>query len=98
MIKTVQGTKVGLTCQHCERDFEVDLSGAVLEFLPEFNEYENLPIQCECGALEVFNMNIPENDTDEPFKTGQIPINEEIQRHHIRLIQRMIRIDFVDNK
>lgn len=65
-----------------------------VKFLEEFNEYQNVGLRCPCGTKEVFNVNIPVNDTDESFQTGDLPIKEEIQRHYVRILQRLVRADF----
>jgi hypothetical protein len=65
-----------------------------LKKLDEFNEYENINIPCDCGSVKVLNMNIPVNDTDEPFEMGELPLKEEIQRYYLRLLIREIREDF----
>jgi hypothetical protein len=69
-----------------------------LKKLEEFNEYENINIPCDCGAVKVINMNIPVNDTDEDVNTGDLPVEEEVQRHYIRILQREKREDFLANK
>jgi hypothetical protein len=38
-------------------------------------------------------MNIPIDDTDEPFETGDLPIEEEVQRAYVRILMRMVRED-----
>jgi hypothetical protein len=43
-------------------------------------------------------MNIPVNDTDEDVNTGDLPVEEEVQRHYIRILQREKREDFLANK
>lgn len=80
-------------CGHVQN---VDLSGLVSVYLEEFGEYENINVACPvCNAIEVFNMNIPLNDTDEPFSTGDIPLEEECQRHYVRVMQRLLREDLI---
>jgi hypothetical protein len=61
----------------------------------EFGQYENLSFSCPgCQSSEIFNLNIPVNDIDEPFETGDLPESEEIQRYNVRLLIRTARADF----
>ncbi|WP_394136862.1 hypothetical protein [Cytobacillus oceanisediminis] len=97
MIKEVIRNQLINICGSCGFENTVNVTGKVQKFLPEFNQFENLVVECpnsECKSIEVFNMNIPVNDTDEPFKTGELPLNEEIQRYYLRLLIREIREDF----
>lgn len=94
MIKNVKGTKLFSTCRSCEKDIEFDFKGIELKYLPEYDQYENLPIQCECGVFEIFNMNIPEDEKDEAHLADIMPEDEKIQRRFIRMLQREIRADF----
>jgi hypothetical protein len=97
MIKGMINNQLINICGHCGFENTIDVSGKIQKYLPEFNQYENLVVECpnsECKSIEVFNMNIPVNDTDEPFVTGELPLIEEIQRYYLRLLIREIREDF----
>jgi hypothetical protein len=97
MIKEVIRNQLINICGSCGFENTVNVTGKVQKFLLEFNQFENLVVECpnsECKSIEVFNMNIPVNDTDEPFKTGELPLHEEIQRHYLRVLIREIREDF----
>lgn len=95
MLSAIKDDVATIKCGKCNNEFDVDLSNITCEFSDEFNEYENLYVTCEkCGTVEVFNMNIPVDDVDEDFKTGDLPVSEEIQRHYVRILQRLVRGDF----
>ena len=94
MLKSIEGNNMSVICNNCEVENQFDLEGVKSNFLNEFNEYENLSFLCpNCNAIESFNMNIPIDDIDEPFKTGDLPIQEEIQRHYVRILMRIVRDD-----
>ena len=97
MLKHVIGTTMTTVCHSCGQEKQTDLSNITVS-KNEFGEWNNLVIECECGSGEVFNLNIPENDTDEPFKTGDLPVEEEIQRYYVRILQRIVRGDFNGGK
>jgi hypothetical protein len=81
-----------IQCNNCQTQYESPYApGVVLKFLEEFNAYENFASEpCpNCGTIELFNMNIPVNDTD-----GDLPANEETQRYYVRLLIRDAREDF----
>lgn len=97
MLKELMDKKLTIQCESCGYENNIDVSGMIKRFIPEFGEFENLVVECpstECKSIEVFNMNIPVNDTDEPFETGDLPVEEEIQRYYLRLLIREIREDF----
>jgi hypothetical protein len=96
MLKGVNGTNIIHTCNSCGKENIFSTLGKKIEFSEELNEYINYPVSCECGAIEVFNMNIPVDDTDESFATGDLPLNEEIQRYYVRILIRLIREDFIN--
>lgn len=94
MLKSVVRNTMSLKCDICGHEFEKPVPNISLRFLSEFNEYENLAVQCpNCNGYEIFNMNIPPDDTDEPFRTGDLPLREEIQRYYVRLLMRHVRKD-----
>jgi hypothetical protein len=71
MIKRMISKQLINICGHCGFENTIDVSGTVQKYLPEFNQYENLVVECpnsECKSIEVFNMNIPVNDTDDCLK------------------------------
>ncbi|WP_026584194.1 hypothetical protein [Bacillus sp. J33] len=98
MIKKLIDKNLTIQCKTCGFENNIDVTGVNKQYIAEFEEYENLAVVCpnpECKSIEVFNMNIPVNDTDEPFETGELPVEEEIQRYYLRLLIREIREDFV---
>lgn len=97
MLKHIIGTTMTTVCNFCGKEKETDLSNITIN-KNEYGEWDNLVIECECGGGEAFNLNITENDTDEPFKTGDLPVEEEIQRHYVRILQRIVRGDFKHGK
>ncbi|WP_079479729.1 hypothetical protein [Halobacillus salinus] len=95
MLKSIVDKDCHMKCNQCSLEYVENVNGVVKVYTEE-GEYENLNVSCpNCGQLEVFNLNIPVNDTDEPFETGELPVDEEIQRHYVRLLIRMVRDDFV---
>jgi hypothetical protein len=99
MLTGVKGNKATFKCNNCESEFDKNLAGVISGKVEQFDEYENLAVHCEnCNSFEIFNLNIPTDDTEEPFETGELPLEEEIQRHYVRLIQRIIRKDFIDRR
>lgn len=94
MLTGVVGTRLEITCSGCDFVYHKDVNGLTLD-KNEFNEYQNLVTQCgKCGEYELFNMNIPLDDTGDGVKTGEISLNEEVQRHYVRVVQRLTRADF----
>ena len=95
MLKEIVNNTLILICNTCKTENQHDVSTFESTFLEEYNEYENVSFPCSnCSSVEVFNMNIPVDDTDEPFSTGDLPVNEEIQRAYVRLLMRIVREDF----
>lgn len=83
-------------CVNCEKTIITDLTDRTIVKNEEFDQWETFNVECSCGSIEMFNMNIPENDTDEPFssETEDLPVEEEVQRHYVRILQRLVRSDF----
>lgn len=92
---------LNVECNNCSTIYESPYApGLVKKFLNEYSQFENLISEpCpNCETVEVFNMNIPVDDTDEPFATGDLPVVEEVQRYYMRLLIREVREDFVNAK
>ena len=95
MLASVSGSQLDIKCNYCNHSFHQDVQDTTLPYLDEFQEFENLTVQCpNCQVMETFNVNIPENDTDEPYESGELPLKEEIQRYYVRLLIRLVRADF----
>lgn len=95
MLKYIKDNVMNTVCNICGHEKEIDITNMTSKFLPEFGQYENIVITCEnCNGIEIFNMNIPVDDIDEPFKTGDLPTDEEVQRYYIRILMRQVREDF----
>ena len=95
MLQGIQDQTASILCNQCQTISSEDLTDRISPFLEEFLEYENFLFVCpSCGGAEIFNMNIPVNDTDEPFMTGELSEEEEIQRYYVRILIRLIREDF----
>lgn len=95
MLKGINGNVLTITCNNCKSENNFDVLKMKSTFSVEDNEYENLSFSCPgCQSVEIFNMNIPVDDTEERFSTGDLPQNEEIQRYYVRLLIRMTRADF----
>ncbi|MGJ9460279.1 hypothetical protein [Oceanobacillus sp. CF4.6] len=97
MIKEIKGTSLVTVCDNCGLEKINNMVGVIMR-KNEFNEYDNLVVPCECGSGEVFNMNIPVNDTDEQFMTDDLEAKEEVKRYYVRVLQRLIRDDFMSAK
>lgn len=94
MLLSIINQTMNLKCNRCNKEYQNSVPNTPVKYIEEFGEYENLSIQCPyCGTLEIFNMNIPPNDTDELFATGDLPLEEEIQRYYVRLLMRYVRED-----
>jgi hypothetical protein len=94
MLKEITGNNMIVICNNCKTENQFDLTNRTSTFLEEFGQYENISFDCPvCQSSESFNMNIPLDDTDEPFATGDLPIEEEIQRHYVRILMRAVRED-----
>lgn len=96
MLKDIIGNNMTVVCNNCKTENIFDVSEKTVSFSPEFNQFENLGFECPgCHAIETFNMNIPVNDTDENFESGDLPEDEEIQRYYVRLLMRIARPDLI---
>lgn len=94
MLESIIDRIMFLSCNVCKQRHQALIPNRTIRFLEEFGEYENLYVECpNCQTIEVFNMNIPVNDTDEPLATGDLPIEEEVQRYYVRLLMRYVRED-----
>ena len=94
MLKAIEGMKAIILCPNCNNETEHDLAGKTSIFLEEFGEWDNISFSCShCPTEKIINMNIPINDTDENFSTGDLPIEEETQRYYVRILQRIVRQD-----
>jgi hypothetical protein len=94
MLESIIDRIMFLSCNVCKQRYQALIPNRTIRFLEEFGEYENLYVECpNCQTIEVFNMNIPVNDTDEPLATGDLPIEEEVQRYYVRLLMRYVRED-----
>jgi len=75
-----------LKCK-CGTEYNHSLKiGQRLKFLTEFKQFENLPTNpCPiCGAVEVFNMNIEDEQLNyEDIKKMNMPNKEINQRHYL---------------
>ena len=95
MLKGIQGNIITTQCNACDTVKNTDVTGVVIP-KGEWGDWRSYNVTCDaCGAMEGFNLNIPVNDTDEPYAAGDLPENEEIQRYYVRLLIRMIRADYV---
>jgi hypothetical protein len=95
MIKSIKANTLITECRYCKTETITDLTNVVIG-KDEFGKWGNLTIKCSCGAGKVCVLDIPVDATDEPFETGDLPLEEEIQRYYVRLLIRMIRGDFVN--
>jgi hypothetical protein len=93
MLQSLTGNIMTTICDHCGDEKITDLTNTVTG-KDSLDQWECLYVPCSCGSGQAFNMNIPVDDTDEPFATGDLPIDEEVQRYYLRLLIRMVREDF----
>ncbi|SEH78562.1 hypothetical protein SAMN05192559_104105 [Halobacillus karajensis] len=93
MLKGIRETVLEIECSGCGSVYYTDVNGITLK-KNEFNEYQNLALKCtDCGDYELFNVNIPIDDIEEGIETGELPVDEEVQRHYVRILQRLVRAD-----
>ncbi|MBN8236825.1 hypothetical protein JF544_16320 [Halobacillus kuroshimensis] len=93
MLRVIKDNQAKVKCVNCGTVTNHDVAGLEVPFLEEFSEYENVVLGCTCGTMEVFNVNIPIDAEDENFETGELPLEEEIQRYYVRILQRLVRPD-----
>jgi hypothetical protein len=85
-----------IKCKKCQTEFsspiEPDFTSV---FLPEFNEFTNVVAVCpNCSTMEIFNMNIPEDEMAEHEFEVDMPFEEINQRYYVRQLIRTVREDF----
>ena len=98
MLKNISENKLTIACNKCGETYYADVTGMVLE-KTELGEYQNPVFECpHCEGLELFNVNIPADDTEEPVSTGELPIEDEVQRHYVRVLMRLVRKDFIERR
>ncbi|MYL50248.1 hypothetical protein GLV98_12190 [Halobacillus litoralis] len=93
MLKEVKDSQAKVECVDCGVITNHDVTDIEVPYLEEFDEYENVVLGCTCGTSEVFNVNIPVDAEDEKFETGDLPLEEEVQRYYVRILQRLVRPD-----
>ncbi|ARK32115.1 hypothetical protein [Halalkalibacter krulwichiae] len=84
-------------CSHCGTKNTIKLNyGLTVLFDNEKNEYSNLRLpQCECGSIEVLNMNIENEEFDyDEIEALNIPFKEIVHRKYVRDIILLHREDF----
>jgi len=76
-----------LKCNKCGTEYNhVLMMGQKLKFLADFNQFENLTTNpCpNCGTVEVFNVNIEDEQLNyEDIKKMNMPNKEINQRHYL---------------
>ncbi|WP_100373068.1 hypothetical protein [Bacillus sp. FJAT-45037] len=96
MITKFQSGKVDVKCANCDREsVHIIPENYVSEFNEEYGEYYNLMLEsCECGCVEVVNMNIPEEEMDEYKLEKDVMIYPDINaRYYIRKMIREYRVE-----
>jgi len=69
----------------CGLTNRVDCSGFHSSFNEMYGEYDNFNHDCECGAMTVFNMNIPFDEFEElDFEFFYMPFSEINTRKYVR--------------
>lgn len=97
MLKFIRNKIITVRCNQCETEYEESVEGKVCRFVEEYGEYQNYNTVCpNCGCIEIYNLNIPVDAEEEPFWTGDLPLEEEIQRYYVRILIRLVREDFVN--
>lgn len=78
---------ITLICDVCGDESDRPIRRKQLTFIEEFQEYENYPLDAcpTCGAVEVLNMNLPEDETDLACEMTQ---EEWDTRHLIKNIKK----------
>lgn len=80
MLVNLNGNNLNSKCLNCKGDLTTDLTDYDIK-KNEFNENENLVINCDCGGGTVYNMNVP----DEIDTT--LSVYEQQQRQVIKAIK-----------
>jgi len=81
---------------NCGNEYNHSLkTGQRLKFKTEFNQFQNIPANpCpNCGAVEVFNMNIEDEELNlEDIDEINMPLKEVNQRHYVLEIIRDLKL------
>lgn len=96
MITAIRGNQMTIKCPcGASRAENIDLE--VKTYDTQFGEYFNyMTGACpDCGTIEGYNLNLSA-DPDEEDTIDNLPTDEEVQRYYIRLLQRIVREDFVN--
>lgn len=72
-------------CGVCGRESNHDISEWVPVFNEEFNQYEALPLKCECGTTEHLNVQIP------PISDMEVEVMEHLADESDRTARNEIR-------
>lgn len=80
MMIQLEGETLRVVCKNCGKENEYNLSGWEPPFLEEFNQYENYSAPCDCGSLEIINLNLPEHDEMEIEVVEELAPPEEVQQ------------------
>jgi hypothetical protein len=97
LLKTFVNSTLEIKCNTCGAEFSTLIdSGYTSNFQPEFNAYTNFNSNpCpSCKSIEVFNMNIPTDETAESDAEAEMPYEEINQRHYVRQLIKAVREDF----
>ena len=75
------------TCDNCNKDIATSYDGKTdIAYLEEFSEYENFSLNhCDCGSMEVINLNLYYEEVDELFlSVNNLSEDEKSQRRVIK--------------
>jgi hypothetical protein len=102
LINLLKGDEPGrpaldITCQKCGTEYESPYEpGKIVKWLEGFNQYENFPSDpCpNCGAIEVFNMDLTaEEITEEYFEKMGLPEKEKAQRRNLSVLMSDLKFE-----
>lgn len=95
MITAIRDNQMTIKCP-CGASRTENINLEVKAYDTQFDEYSNyMTGACpECGTIEGYNLNLSP-DPDEEDTIDNLSTDEEVQRYYVRLLQRIVREDFV---
>lgn len=89
VLKEVNETTITITCNNCNHNFQDGITGKKLNYVEEFQQYENYAVICpNCSVIEIFNMNLPDEQDDYPLNL--MPEDEQINRTNVRKLKELL--------
>ncbi|SDO78776.1 hypothetical protein [Halobacillus aidingensis] len=99
-LTSIEGNIMTSLCSKCGNETTTDISNDVVG-KDEFGFWKGYRVKCQtegCPRIMFYNLNLPLDAEDEPFESGDLPLEEEVQRYYVRLLIRTVREDFVSKE